>query len=504
MSIRTLSRRQLLLGASGFSLGLPWMKSLLPRELEAAPTPTERRFVAFATNHGGIFETAMYPSDDLFSEDMGLYTGHSVRRGALQADPVAGETRLSEILRGDSSRLTPELLSKMNVLRGLDIPFYIAHHTGGHLGNYARNDGNGSDGQAAQMSQMPTIDQLMAWSDGFYSDLAGIRERSLVFGSERLSYNWTNPSARTGGIQEISGEDDPLTVFNQVFVPEEDPNEPAPRPPIVDKVFESYQSLRQSDRRLSSLDRQRLDDHMDRLAELERKLHAGGVRRASCGSSPAPSGDREVASEYYSMINDVIAAAFLCGTSRIAVVKVRETNFTEYAGDWHQEIAHQWSSPDPQARLQEVNQMVFEHVLLDLAHKLNVEEAPDCNVLDSSLLQWTQESGEETHDSRSLPVVTFGGAGGRIQTGNYCDYRRRTQEGIVSAWGQEKGYSGLVYSQWLAQVLQAMGVSREEFEDIEHNGQAGYGLGFSDDNYSAVQLPEVLSGASSDLPFLGA
>ncbi len=34
----------------------------------------------------------------------------------------------------------------MNVLWGLDVPFYIAHSTGLHLGNYARNDGNGDDG----------------------------------------------------------------------------------------------------------------------------------------------------------------------------------------------------------------------------------------------------------------------------------------------------------------------------------------------------------------------
>ena len=60
----------------------------------------------------------------------------------------------------------------MNVLCGLDVPFYIAHNTGLHLGNYARNDGNGGDGKAVQAFPRPTIDQIMAWSPSFYPDLS--------------------------------------------------------------------------------------------------------------------------------------------------------------------------------------------------------------------------------------------------------------------------------------------------------------------------------------------
>src|SRR5690606_34709843 len=128
-----------------------------------------------------------------------------------------------------------------------------------HLGNYARNDGNGEEGAALQGRQMPTIDQIMAWSSSFYRDMSGITERALIFGDNRMSYSWSNPSSRSGDIQEVTGPSDPLTMFNRVFIPEESPDEPESRPPIVDRVFSSYQSLRQSDRRLSGGDKQRLD-----------------------------------------------------------------------------------------------------------------------------------------------------------------------------------------------------------------------------------------------------
>lgn len=502
MAIRTLSRRQVLVGASGFALGLPFLRSLWPREAGAAPTG-ETRFVAFASDHGGIDEAAMFPQSAILSETTGLYTGHDVRRGDLALTSDGALASVSEILAGPSDRFTASLLSKMNVVRGLDIPWYIAHHTGGHLGNFARNDGNGTDGAAVQASAMPTIDQIMAWSSNFYGDLSGITERALVFGSYRLSYNWSNPSERTGEIQEVTGDNDPLTMFNRVFVSEEDPNTPAPRAPIVDKVFSSYQSLRQSNRRLSTEDGQRLDDHMDRLAELQRRLSVDSVRRASCGSSPAPSGDREDIRDYHHMVNDVITAAFLCGTCRIAVIKVEEARFTEYAGDWHQDIAHQHTLAEPQARLREVNQQAFEHAVLDLAYKLDVEEAPGSNLLDSCLVQWTQESGSITHDARSIPLVTFGGAGGALRTGNYCDYVKEGPEGVVIAWGNGIGNSGLLYSQWLAQAMQSMGVASSEFQGIAHNGATGYGYPFVDEGYDPTHSDGVVENASSPLPFLG-
>jgi hypothetical protein len=502
MPIRNVSRRQLLVGASGFCLGLPVLRSLLPRDVKAAPS-MERRFVAFASDHGGVDESAMFPADSQLTSTMNLYTGHDVRRGNLVRSVDGDVASLSEVLRGPADRLSASLVSKMNVIRGMDIPWYIAHHTGGHLGNYARNDGNGEDGAAVQASPMPSIDQIMAWSSNFYSNLSGVTERAMVFGANRLSYNWSSPSDRSGDIQQVSGSDNPLTMFNRVFIPEEDPAQPEPRPPIVDRVFTSYQSLRQSDQRLSTEDKQRLDDHMDRLAELERRLNVDAVRRASCGSSPAPMGDRFDVRDYYHMVNDVIVTAFLCGTSRIAVVKIEEARFTDYAGDWHQDIAHQHTLPQPQARLREVNQQAFEHAVLDLAYKLDVEEAPDQNVLDSCIVQWTQESGSITHDARSMPLITFGAASGNLNTGNYCDYVKRTPQGIVYAWGSGIGQSGLLYSQWLAQAMQAVGVEKSEFQGIAHNGAAGYGYPYVDEGYDATHSTGVVENASEPLPFLG-
>ncbi len=503
MSVRLLSRRQLLIGSGGFALGLPLLRSLLPRDVRAQDMGAERRFVAFATDHGGVFETAMFPDEALLTREEALYSGHDIRHGSLVRSDLDGRAGVSTILTGPSDKMTDRIVERMNVLRGLDIPFYIAHHTGGHLGNFARNDGNGADGADAQMFSMPTIDQLLAWSPSFYSDLSAVKERSMVLGRRgRLSWNWSTPSTRSGTIQEVTGTD-PLAMFERVFIPEADPSGPAPRPPVVDRVLESYQSLRESNARLSSEDRQRLDDHMDRLFELQRRLEAGSIRRASCGDAIRPGDDIESDPvTYYSAVNDVIVAAFLCGTSRIAVVKVKESEFVPYAGDWHQDVAHQWSSDEPQALLQEANQKAFEHAVLDLVDKLDVDDGQGGSILDSAIVQWTQESGEVTHESRSAPVVTFGGSAGTLKTGNYCDYRKLGPEGIVNRWSNDIGSSGLLYSQWLAQVMTSLGMGSSEFQDIEYNGAGGYGYDFIEESYEKVHSEGVVENASDPLPFL--
>lgn len=503
MTVRTLSRRQLLLGAGGFGLAIPFLRSLAPRTSHAQAAEPERRFVAFATDHGAVDELAMFPDEKLLADSMQLYPTHSVSRGNLVRTEADGRASVSTILSGSADRLTPSIVSRMNVLRGLDIPFYIAHHTGGHLGNFARNDGNGSDGKLVQAEPMPTIDQLMAWSPRFYADTTSIVERAMILGQRsRLSWGYSNPVNRSGDIEEIASVSNPVTMFRRVFVPDEAETEESARPPIVDRVRESYRSLRQSNLRLSASDRRRLDDHMERLSELERRLTATATRRASCHGLIEPGRDTNDPIAYHSALNDVVVAAFLCGTSRIAVIRVIEADFVPYDGDWHQEVAHEYASPEPQRLLQEANQKAFEHAVLDLAHKLDVVEAEGQSVLDSTLIQWTQESGDKTHNARSIPVVTIGGAGGKLKTGNYCDYRRKNNAGLLAnGYG---GYSGLLYAQWLATALQSMGVASEEFQNIEHNADAGYGHPYISGDYASVHADGVVENATNPLPFIGA
>lgn len=490
--IRTRGRRMFLRGAGGFLLAVPFLESLLdPRRKVARADGAGnacKRFVAIGTEHGGVWQSSMYPPDATLGPGSS-YAGRTIRRGALAPTVANGLTVLSPVLTAASDRLTPELVAKLNVIRGLDVPFYLAHHRGGHLGNYAENDGNGTDGQGLQQQRIPTIDQRLAWSESFYPDLATIKRRSLVIGGHGMSANWANPGMQSGDVNNITPENDSLALFNDIFVPPAEPGEQ--RPHVVDHVLADYQRLRQSNRRLSSYDRQRLDEHLERLDELQRKLNV----TVSCGDVPTPTAssidewqassfniDPAAHRRFWQLHNDVIAAAFACDTCRIVSMRVTDI-FATYAGDWHNDIAHRAHFPEaaivpPLPFSQEViaaaHQRVFEDVFVDLAAKLDAISDVEGRVLDNTLVQWTQESGAVTHDPIELPVVTAGGARGYFATGQYVDYRDLTKQAHVPhAENAVTTHTGLVYNQWLGTVLQSMGLSPNEYESDEHGG---YGL----------------------------
>lgn len=504
-----ISRRQVLRGAAGFTLALPLLPSLLARKANAGGAgPGRRRFVALCTEHGGVWGANMFPGDAALPDSQS-YAGHTIRRGDLSATTEGDAAVLSPVLRASSTALTPALLAKLNVLRGLDHTFYIGHHQGGHLGNYARNDGNGTDGQMLQALPRPTIDQVLAWSEHFYPDLSTTLERSMIVG-ENVSWGWSSPATQSGQVQALPPEWSSLALFNRIFVPEEDLT--SPRPPLVDRVMDSYLSLRQSDRRLSTGDRQRLDEHLERLDELQRRLEI----TVSCGDVPVPRADSqaewgsssfafdpEAQRRFWQLFNDVIVAAFLCDTSRIAVLRITDT-FSDHPGEWHEPIAHQAHTPDgvAQAVLAAGHQRFFEDVFVDLVRKLDVDQGDGTTLLDDALVAWSQESGNLTHESVSTPVITAGSAGGALRTGQYVDYRDRDNDGFGTPGNtNERMFPGLSYSQWLGTVLQTMGLPPAVYESGPYGG---YGEHFIGEGRGALYPSDVLEVMGEQLPWLSA
>jgi len=512
------TRRQLLRGAGGFSLGLPFLPSLQgARAARATAAAPKRCFVQMCTQHGSIWGTSMYPDAATLTDSM-AYAGRTVKRGKLAPQTTAGTAQLSPVLRGPSTMLTPALAAKMNVLRGLDVPWFLGHHTGGHLGNFARNDGNGGEAQYMQAFATPTIDQLMAWSPRFYGDLATIRQRALVVGS-RISYNWSNPAnpKAKGPVQEVAGSTDAQALFKQIFVGAAASDANAVTTAIVDRVNADYLRLRNGNTRLSVDDRRRLDDHMQRLSELERKVNVRAmcpalvpvttntgmlIDTASYAITPS------MQAQVYQAMNDVIVAAFLCDTSRIAVMNIRE-DFSTYVGDWHEDVAHHAAEPDgvKHAIIMAAHQLTFEKVFLDLCGKLDVhvDASTGRTLLDSALVVWTQESGEYTHVGQGMPVVTAGSAGGFLSTGNYCDYRDPALVVDSGEMGNTavKIFGGLFWQQWLGTALQAMGLPRA---DYEQNGLGGYPnpVKFVSPNYSKAYPDALWTAAGDVLPYLKA
>jgi hypothetical protein len=504
----------MLRGALGFALAIPFLPSVLPRSAKAGPTSNgKKRFIAIGTEHGGVWQEFMYPKDGTLT-DKQMYAGHEIRRGKLALDVQNGVASLSPVLSADSGVLTASLAAKMNVIRGLDVTFYLGHNRGGHLGNYADNDGNLNGEQGLQ--HMPTIDQVMAWSPSFYGNLDTIKERSLVMGGDRFSWGYSSPSTKSGEVQALVSEWDSLALFNKIFVPPKDPSQV--RKPVVDLVLEDYKRLRNGNRRLSAADKQRLDDYIDRVSELQRKINV----QASCGSIMPPgktstdewqsssfSIDPEAQKRFYQLLNDVIVAALSCDTCRIATMRVTDI-FSDDPEDWHHGVAHEAPTPDgvKEEILWKSYNRVFSDVYLDLIAKLDAVQDIDGTLLDGSLVQWTHESGPNTHTPIELPVVTAGSAGGWFATGQYADYRNLQSPGDQpNDMSAISSNMGLIYNQYLGTVLQSMGLDKSEYESGNNGGYGAIRMSPDGESWYAGYKKygsAELSVMSEVLPFLKA
>jgi len=470
------------------------LASLIPKEAKAALAL--KRFATFRTGHGGVDLRNMVPEARVSNEVANLW--HKVKHGSLSAGAtkVGADTVVSPVLTGASNVLTDKLVSKMNVLLGFDIPVYLGHSRGNTLGNFAESDQGPKD-----MHALPTIDQLMSWSPRFYTSTAGVTLRSIV-PSPGISFSWSNPAAQSGVVQQTSMNGNTQALFDSLFGTAKPPTPGVPAPPkrtpVVDRILQNYKNLRSSNRRLSGEDKRRLDDHIGALNELDRRINDAVVASPRTCNAQRPSmgvnaGSRGLAqsSRDYRLLNDVIAMAFGCGVTRISSVVV-QSDFADYSGSWHQDVAHKHEEPGPQALLFAANRACFQATTLDLAAKLDAfEDSPGVSVLDNTLLQWVQESGNLTHDNYGMTVVTFGSAGGYLKTGRFVDFR----SGKV---GQFKSQYGIFYRQWLATALQAMGIPPADFEYARQPGYGDARGGNGGNNYA----PEIFLQCSKPLPLV--
>lgn len=470
------TRRMFLRGLGGAVLAIPFLESLVSKkESAAAPSGAPRRFIAFATGHGGVRSTNMFPAQATLTQSMG-YAGYTVRRGALTLDVQNGVASLSPVLRGDSTVFTQSLASKMNVLRGLDVAKYIAHNEGSHLGNVTSNDPSGTP------LLRPTIDQVLAYSTSFYPTAPKVRSMNLA-ATGSISVGHENPSDPSSPLQSMPSSHSVFDLFNAVYTPP-DPNE-VKRPPVVDSVLADYKRVRDG-ARISKADRDRLESHISRLEDLEASLNAV----QSCGTVIGPTEDPtgpwvgdyftnpDTQAKYLNAYADVMAIALSCDTCRLGTIS--SDILMDYTGaDYHQDVAHRADQSTPQDPLPNVNaqdhirdgsQRYFERVFLRFIAKLDaIDDGNGATLLDSSLVTWTQESAIRTHDNIDWPVVMAGAATGSLRTGSFCDYRNLSAAKIYEGSNDET-HPGLMLMQYHGTLLQALGIDPSAYEESEYGG----------------------------------
>ena len=493
-----ISRRQFLQGAGGFTLSLPMLSSLLSREALAEVPLNAKFLIHFSTSHSEPNLEHLVPNVSAIqwaqSEQTQIYAGSDI----LGTRHVIRHRRLSQMTSGGQLSFvygpgfTP-LLDKMNIVNGLGIMSGGGHHRGGFLGNNHGNDGSDPRGIDPNLQFVPpieTIDNIMAKSPAFYAanDPRTMPLLNLGGGGHSPSYRLFNGTVQANthvwSIQEI---------YNYMFGGAVGlANAPA-RVSVVQRIYEDYQRLVSPGGlggRMSREDADAVDQHMDSLSQVERRLaniaqvancNTVGISNTRYGPDDPNSNQnafqqatRELFANQWDTYVDIIVTAINCGLCRIFTVPLGVT--TNYTGDYHQGVAHHCDEEGAQVVIRDAHQYVANYFLLPLISRLNdVRTVDGQRLLDKGLVIFQPEHSLAAHDSTSFTTLMAGGANGYFRTGWYIDFRNMMNRALQApAWdgsaqmfipGHQytRMYPGLPMNRWLHTVLEAMGISRAEY-----------------------------------------
>ena len=213
-------------------------------------------------------------------------------------------------------------------------------------------------------------------------------------------------------------------------------------------MLEDARSLR---RKLSASDRQRFEEYLGSVHEIEGRIKRAGQKREAGGWNPtitAPDRPRPADGipaeipDYWKLMNDIVLRAFRTDTTRIATLKYCNdgSNLTHsHAGakDQHHQMAH--SQP---AELVGVNHF-FTSQLAYLCEQMEKVKEGDRTLLDNTSIMHCSSMIHGNHDSKQLPVVLLGGAGGKLRGGRALDYLEAPNRRMCSLFLSLMEWGGL-------------------------------------------------------------
>jgi hypothetical protein len=366
---------------------------------------------------------------------IGFYVPHGIAAPHFQRRPAETETTFDLRFQGsvlapfdDAATYGKSWKDRITVIEGLDLASVVEAGTEGHKSAAAILTGSApvAGGRPANES----LDQYLAVTRGLG---AATRLGSLVLGvGNTRSDSGSNISYARGGVP-LPKLIDPARTFDWLFGDLVAAGDPAGRA-MLDQRRRRGQSvldflrrdLGRLDGRLAAPERAKLDQHLQSLRELEKRLAPPAPGPAALTCQPPRAPDRaqfpkllidDGADPYLDRITelqiDLLAQAMACDLTRFATLFIGMTEAV------HSGVAHAYVGPfdaDPGVpstwvALAEQNRRYFAHCAR-LLQRLDA-----FGILDGTLVYMSSEFGDPSiHSALNVPTVLAGGSG-RIKMG---------------------------------------------------------------------------------------
>ena len=284
-----------------------------------------------------------------------------------------------------------------------------------------------------------TIDQMIAEKYGRDTLLS-----SIQLGIEDASHNsgncnWGYSCAYTNSVSwpdpetPLPTEINPRIAFVRMFgdgsTPEERRLGRLQSASVLDSVTHEIPGFK---RGLAIGDQARLDDYLEKVREIERRIRNAVNNPAAEVATDVPFGIPEDKGAHYKLMYDLIALAFEADITRSATLMLgRDLSGTSlpesgFEGGWHG-ISHHGDIPANKAGYAKVNRYHVAH-LADFCEQLRDTADGDGNLLDHSLVYKSSNMGNShRHAHEKVPTILVGGIDGTFEGNRHLVYRDNTE-----------------------------------------------------------------------------
>jgi hypothetical protein len=204
---------------------------------------------------------------------------------------------------------------------------------------------------------------------------------------------------------------------------------------ILDSILQEARALQT---KVGAPDRVRLDNYLDNVREIERRIQKAEARNATeVTALNAPLGVPESFEEHMNLMFDLLVVAYQADLTRIFTFMTgREASQRTYPAlgfkETHHDISHHARTAEKMAQHTKIN-AYFASLFAIFLEKLRKSPEADGNLLDHSLIAFgAGMSDGQAHNSYPLSFSVVGGAGGRVKGNKFVIAQEWTP--VANVW----------------------------------------------------------------------
>lgn len=396
--------RRAFLGGAGAAVALPFFASLRPRRLFAQAAERPQRLLV-------------------------VYTPNGMNMGDWTPAATGPDYALTPILQP----LAP-IKHKVLVLSGVDNPAAAPEGFGQHAPATAAFLTCIDVAKSQDIKNGISMDQVAANHIG-----NSTRFRSLQLGTDGgsnaggcdggYSCAYTRNISWANATSPMPKLIDPRAVFDLLFAgfdPEATAAELERRrvykKSVLDSILEDATAL---ESKLGASDREKLDQYMSGVRELEMRVEAEST--AVCPVPVRPPGGVDFPTKVKLML-DLMALAVQCDLTRV-ITFMMGNSISGQSFPWvgvngaHHPISHHQNDPAKLAQLTLIDRWEVEQYSYLLQKLDSMDDGDGTTVLDNSMVYFANEVADgNIHGINDLPILLAGSAGGRIRPGRHVRY----------------------------------------------------------------------------------